>query len=279
MHIERVQVEEGFLDGLDVTLVPGLNVVIGSRGTGKTSLIELIRFCLGVRGYTPETDKRSHEHAVSVLGAGQVTVTLSDGMQKITVTRTASDVAPRASGGFAVPIIFSQTEIETVGLQDSGRLELLDGFAGDRRRSDAAQLEAASVVRSLTAEGEVLRREVDQFRIQISGLPALEQQIKELAPSEQQLAKVSSDAAEKKKKLDELASTIASSSVAATAIDRFKQGLARWRASIAAALQTAPNEERWPAAGGKDPLNAAREYLQRARATRRGAQRLGACRG
>jgi hypothetical protein len=29
MYIERVQVEEGFLDGLDVTLVPGLNAVIG----------------------------------------------------------------------------------------------------------------------------------------------------------------------------------------------------------------------------------------------------------
>jgi hypothetical protein len=29
MHIERVQIEEGFLDGLDLRLVPGLNVIIG----------------------------------------------------------------------------------------------------------------------------------------------------------------------------------------------------------------------------------------------------------
>jgi|SRR6267378_460345 len=43
MHIERVQVEEGFLDGIDVDLVPGLNVVIGTRGTGKTSLMALSR--------------------------------------------------------------------------------------------------------------------------------------------------------------------------------------------------------------------------------------------
>ena len=65
MHIERVQVEEGFLDGLDVALVPGLNVLIGARGTGKTSLIELVRFCLDVKGYSTETAKRSRDHALS----------------------------------------------------------------------------------------------------------------------------------------------------------------------------------------------------------------------
>src|SRR6266849_5667636 len=108
MHIERVQVEEGFLDGIDVALSPGLNVIIGARGTGKTSLIELIRFCLDVRGYTTDTDKRSRDHALSVLGSGQVTVTLSDGNARITVTRTANDSAPRASGPFSPPIIMSQ---------------------------------------------------------------------------------------------------------------------------------------------------------------------------
>jgi AAA15 family ATPase/GTPase len=67
---KRVQVEEGFLDGLDLHLDRGLNVVIGERGTGKTSLIELIRFCLDVPGYTPESSERSRDHAISVLGSG-----------------------------------------------------------------------------------------------------------------------------------------------------------------------------------------------------------------
>ena len=43
MNIKRVQIEEGFLDGLDVAFALGLNAIIGERGTGKTSLIELIR--------------------------------------------------------------------------------------------------------------------------------------------------------------------------------------------------------------------------------------------
>jgi hypothetical protein len=263
MHIERVQVEEGFLDGLDITLVPGLNTIIGARGTGKTSLIELIRFCLDVRGYTAETGKRSRDHALSVLGAGQVTVTLLDGIERIVVTRTANDAEPRASGAFIKPIIFSQTEIESVGLQPGGRLQLLDSFTGDRRRFDAAEAEAVSVVRSLTAELEALRREIDEFGRQIAGLTAIDQQIADLAPAEQQLARVSSDAGEKKKSLDALSATIASTSVAATAIERFKQTVARWRGSLTA-VSAAPAIEVWPATAGKDPLSTVRESIQRA---------------
>ena len=50
MQIDRVQIEEGFLDGLDVSFVSGLNVIVGERGTGKTSLIELVRFASACRG-------------------------------------------------------------------------------------------------------------------------------------------------------------------------------------------------------------------------------------
>lgn len=31
MHIERIQIEEGFLDGLDIDLTSGLNLLIGAR--------------------------------------------------------------------------------------------------------------------------------------------------------------------------------------------------------------------------------------------------------
>ncbi|MEF2549606.1 ATP-binding protein [Aurantimonas sp. E1-2-R+4] len=144
MHIERIQIEEGFLNGFDVYPRPGLSVVIGARGTGKTSLIELIRFCLDVPSYTPEANRRSRDHALSVLGSGQITLTLVDGVRRVTVTRSAAEDAPRASGPFLPPIILSQTEIETVGLQPGGRLRLLDGFMGDQR-----PLLAAETVKSL----------------------------------------------------------------------------------------------------------------------------------
>jgi chromosome segregation ATPase len=191
LYVERIQVEEGFLDGLDLSLVAGLNVIIGARGTGKTSLIELIRFCLDAPSYTAETSKRSREHALSVLGAGQVTVTLSDGENRTSISRTASDAAPRASGPYAALIVFSQTEIETVGLQSRGRLQLVDGFIPDQRRSEVAEVEAISRIRSLTAEAHEARREIDELQKQVAGLVSVDQNLAELAPREEQLVRLS----------------------------------------------------------------------------------------
>ena len=265
MHIERIQVEEGFLDGLDIALVPGLNVIIGARGTGKTSLIELIRFCLDVRSNTAETRKRSREHALSVLGSGQVTVTAAVGSQRISVSRTATDVAPRASGSFLQPIIFSQTEIETVGLQPGGRLQLLDGFSGERRRNEVAEADAISTVQSLTAEAETLRREIDNFNREVSGLAVIDKQLVELAPKEQQLARFSVEARDKKTRLDLLSRLIASTSVAATAIERFSQASLRWRLSLATVNNAVPTTEEWPSTAGEDRLSVPRERVIQAK--------------
>ena len=64
MIIRRMQVEGGFLDGLDLRFEPGLNVLIGGRGTGKSSIIELIRYCFDQHGSAAEEDQtRSREHA------------------------------------------------------------------------------------------------------------------------------------------------------------------------------------------------------------------------
>jgi energy-coupling factor transporter ATP-binding protein EcfA2 len=45
-HISRIQVAGGFHDQLDVTLGPGLNAVIGGKGTGKSTLVEVLRYVL-----------------------------------------------------------------------------------------------------------------------------------------------------------------------------------------------------------------------------------------
>lgn len=46
--IENIRIVGGYLDGLDITLSDHLNAVIGGRGTGKSTLIECIRFALGI---------------------------------------------------------------------------------------------------------------------------------------------------------------------------------------------------------------------------------------
>ena len=265
MRIERVQIEEGFLDGLDVSFASGLNVVIGERGTGKTSLIELLRFCLGVPGFTSDSAQRSLDHALSILGSGQVSVTIFDGNQKVLVTRTASDESPRMSVPYVRPIIFSQTEIESIGLRAQGRIWLIDSFGGNQEEMEARESEAASEIRSVTAEAEALRREIDELASQVEEIPSLDKQIAELAPQEHKLAEVSADANEKKSQLDAISARIAASSVGVDAMDRFLQSVSRWQSSLST-LSAAPFPfEPWPAGAGPDPLAECRARIERAR--------------
>jgi hypothetical protein len=252
MIIERIQIEEGFLNGFDVCPQSGLNVVIGARGTGKTTLIELIRFCLGVEGYTPETTKRSREHALSVLGSGQVTLTLVDDGRRVTVSRSANDPAPRASGPYLAPIVLSQTEIETVGLQSGGRLRLLDGFIGDQQYAVSAETEAVASVRSLTAEANTIRADIEQLDQQLAEMPSILEQIGQVEPQEQQLAALSADTNAKTVQLSVLSNTIALKGVATEAIQRFGNEIARWRSLIGGIGEM--SNEGWPANAGGDPL-------------------------
>lgn len=262
MIIERIQVEEGFLNGLDVWLRPGLNVVIGARGSGKTTLIELIRFCLGVEGYTAETTRRSREHALSVLGSGQVTLTLVDDGRRITVSRSANEPAPHTSGPFLAPIILSQTEIETVGLQSGGRLRLLDGFIGEQRSAISVETEAMSAVRSLTAEANTIRADIEQLDRQLAEMPSILEQINLVAPQEQQLAELSADTSAKSAQLALLSNTIALKGVAVEAIRRFDNEVSRWRSSIGGSSEM--SSEGWPANAGSDPLGELRTQVKRA---------------
>lgn len=265
MRVKRVQVEEGFLDGIDVSFASGLNVIIGARGTGKTSLIELLRFCLGVQGYTSESRKRSLDHALSILGSGQVTVTLTDGERNFFVTRTADDESPRASGPFARPIIFSQTEIENIGLRAQGRVRLLDSFHSGLSTWESHESEACSEVRSLTAEVEEQRREIDKLEELLVGLPALDKQIAELVPQEQEVTKISSEAKKKKNELDAISARIAASAVSVGAIERFVESVSRWQSSLASRSSTQRVFEAWPEGAGPDLLKKGRASLERAK--------------
>lgn len=258
MWIERIQVEEGFLNGLDIYPTAGLNVLIGARGTGKTSLIELIRYCLDVPGYTPESNKRSRDHALSVLGGGQVTITLVDQGRRIVVSRSGYDDAPRASGPYLPPIILSQTEIETVGLQPSGRLRVLDGFLGDLRHLAVAETEAVTAVKSYTLEANSIRQDIDRLWGQLSEIPSLDAQIAELAPQEAHVAQLSAEASARSGELGQLSHTVAVKGVALSAIERFREWVTAWREGLVSHGAAGAPPEPWPEGAGHDPLGEVR---------------------
>jgi ABC-type lipoprotein export system ATPase subunit/flagellar motility protein MotE (MotC chaperone) len=264
VHIERVRVEAGFLDGLDLRLVPGLNVVIGARGTGKTSLIELIRFCLNVKGHTAESNQQSLDHALSILDSGEVTVDIDDGgTQTVTITRAARDPEPQPLS-LLPPIMFSQTEIENVGLRPSGRLRLIDAFIDERRQLEKTEATAAAEVRSLTAEGQALLEGIENLEEQLKAVPNLERQIMALLPAEQGLSKISADAAEKKSQLDVLTRLRSEVAVATTFVDRYRGTVRKWKGVIEEAIAAAPSPEPWTDKTIPDPLASVWQHQRKA---------------
>lgn len=242
MFIQRVQIEEGFLDGLDILLDQGLNVVIGARGTGKTSLIELIRFCLGVPGSTHEATRRSRDHALSVLGSGQITVTLAeDAGPSIQVTRSASDEKPRSNVAFPKPAVFSQTEIETVGLQAIGRLKLIDGFASWEPESALGEQQAVADFASITLEADKVRREIDELEKQLAQQPLIAQQLEANLAPEKAIAHHSVAIAEKTTSLDQLSQQISVRAVHVAEGERVQSELGAWYAAVKAAVDAPPS--------------------------------------
>jgi len=232
MYIERVQIEEGFLNGLDITLTSGLNVIIGARGTGKTSLIELIRYCLDVTSNTAEMSRRSREHALSILGSGQVTVTLVSNGQRIHVTRTASDAVPRANGFYTKPIIFSQTEIETVGLEAVGRLRLIDSFLPSTVVESAEEKQVVANIASLTAEVSKNRKDIEELEKILNEGPVIAKELAQIAEMEVSVAQTSNVLNEKTTQLHALSQQLSISAVNEAQIARLKEKISGWNNAI-----------------------------------------------
>lgn len=65
--IDRIQVFGGYLNGLDINFSNELNTIIGGRGTGKSTLINLIRYTLEI--YDELTKKEIEEVAKVNLGS------------------------------------------------------------------------------------------------------------------------------------------------------------------------------------------------------------------
>ena len=166
-----MQVEGGFLDGLDLAIAPGMTVVIGGRGTGKTSLIELIRFCLDAGALTTEAAERGRSHAQAILQDGLVTVTLETAGGQIRISRAGKDESPRtASAKRLRPLVLAQNEIEAVGAQAQGRIALLDRFRSDAGDHRSHTLGLISRLRAETSELRLLVGEASRLNEQAAAL-------------------------------------------------------------------------------------------------------------
>ncbi|MDQ0632398.1 energy-coupling factor transporter ATP-binding protein EcfA2 [Arthrobacter pascens] len=257
MRIERLQVEtEGFLAGLDLKFHEGLNVIIGARGTGKTSVVELIRYCLGAGSFTEDAALRGNQQAVAVLDGGAVHLTIRDGNDSFVVSRSAAGHVSTTGGPKHVACtVLAQNEIEAVGAQGPGRLHLIDRFRHDRQDTFQRMESIRAKLSSLTAELAALQKERRALSEQLAGMSAITRELDEAKMHQQKMLEASKTSREQQDLLKSLQA--AGQSLAATestlSQDRiqtaaFETELRRLRASVPSLLQ------RWPESAGEDVL-------------------------
>ena len=146
-RLKSLSVVGGFLDGLNVDFADGLNCLIGHRGTGKTTVLEFVRYALDgfPVGEAGQVCRRRVENLVKRnLGDGRIRLTIQtkDGLEYV-VDRTVSgsplvltaDGQPTDitinSGGIFSADIFSQNEVENIADSPESQLALIDTFVDE----------------------------------------------------------------------------------------------------------------------------------------------------
>lgn len=185
-RIAHVAVKSGFLDGLQLSLHPGLTTLIGSKGSGKSLLIELIRFALAQPPTQPELLQDHDTKLKERLGLyGTVTLTLIDAADtEHTITRTYDPASgnPFADDSLDIAEVFpchilSQGEIVRLAEREDEQIKFIDSFFDFRsyqraidevRRSledldkqVAAQIRARKLVTAHTRDVKTLTERID----------------------------------------------------------------------------------------------------------------------
>ncbi|MDT8696722.1 AAA family ATPase [Acinetobacter baumannii] len=189
MIIRSLKVEEGFFNNLNLTFSDGLNVLVGGRGVGKTSVIELIRFGLGAKNFIDDNSNKGTAHALSILNStGQVCIELQSNSGEIfSVTRMAQDKVPWSNNNFNSPIIFSQTEIETIGLNKESRMALIDSFIPEVENLNFQISQELNELKSLCTQYDLISKEYRELSGQLFSLEELEKRELELSAQHQDI--------------------------------------------------------------------------------------------
>lgn len=190
-HLLGVSWEGGFLDGIRFPLNPELNCLIGGKGTGKSTVIESIRYAFDLGFRIDEVADAATQLRESALRSGsKVSVTVETGPPDPTryvIERTAPHAPvvrdelgnPRPELNplrLLAPRVYGQKEIYGVAQEDQARLDLLDNFATEELR-DALERERDLIRRCEESSRLILDtlRRLDDAETKLAELPNLEE--------------------------------------------------------------------------------------------------------
>jgi ABC-type lipoprotein export system ATPase subunit len=194
--ITHIRFNSGYLDGLDIELSPHLNAVIGGRGTGKSTLLECIRFALGVRPFGQKAQKQHDEIIKENLGKekGWVELSITSSAlhgRKFTVSRRygdqavikddAGNIAPYCVNDVLPKIeIFGQGEIYDMAQDEDGKHHLLSRFLDANHGQHEARLH--TMLANLSDNRDAIVRAYDNkadVESEVEQLPKLQDQVKQ----------------------------------------------------------------------------------------------------
>lgn len=147
-HIRSIHFDGGILDGQTLHFSPGLNTLIGIRGSGKSSILEAVRYALDIpRGEKAQDTKYKDELIRHTLGSGgKVTLTACDVYgQEFTISRIFRE-APnvylngKLQPGVSIretvlrrPIYFGQKDLSSTG--EGFETDLVEKLVGEKLRA------------------------------------------------------------------------------------------------------------------------------------------------
>ncbi|MDD3030541.1 MAG: AAA family ATPase [Alphaproteobacteria bacterium] len=182
-RILALSVTGGFLDGLRLDFEDGLNCIIGGRGTGKTTVLEFIRFLLSSDD-PQERSKANKEVVDENLRSGKVVLDIeTQGGVPYRIERSIGEAAalfnargePQAASLNRSRLfkadIYGQNKIEEIARNARFQLQLIDRFAETEIRQTQEEIER-------TKHG--LRQKIDENERNENALRECEHAVAEL---------------------------------------------------------------------------------------------------
>jgi len=200
-RLKSITVVGGFLDGVRLDLADGLNCIIGARGTGKTTALELVRYAIDAlpgREANPAEHRRIESLIQQNLSGGRVevdvetkdglqyTISRSWGEEPIVLTADGSPTAISLAGsGIFKADIFSQNEVEGIADRATSQLALIDNFEAEAIAQINVQLRHVQVTLAANASRIMpLQDKLAALSDELGTLPSVDEKLKKFAPAE-----------------------------------------------------------------------------------------------
>lgn len=182
----------GFLDGQSFDFATPMNCLIGARGTGKTTVLEFIRWAMDALPSDPAERRRIEDLVSRNLKGGRVdlTVRTKDDLTYVVsrspdedpIVKTAegkvTDLSVSGGGMFRISV-FSQNEVEQIADRTASQLDLLDLFEPERIGDFGRQMETARHQLDLnTSHLKPLRERLEQLSEELKGGDAVEERLR-----------------------------------------------------------------------------------------------------